>query len=281
MSREPPINPAFAISEIVWLVSGRNDAAFLNYWNRQLPQYAGTAEHYHGSYDHRLRQHFGIDQLERAYWALQRQPNTRQVVLQIWNAAADLPDPDGAPADADIPCNVISILKVRHGRLEWLQVMRSNDLFLGTPYNFVQFTTLQELIAGWLGIEVGTYNHISDSLHPYADGLKSVATRADHRLESNLDKLELSFPESQLVFPRLGAAIKALASSALTEAQLVARAKEQTLPAALHDMFRVVAAEAARRRGWINAARAVMSLCTNPVLGQVWERWLARVAAGA
>lgn len=45
--------------------------------------------------------------------------------------------------------------------------MRSNDVHRGLPYNVVQFTTLQEVMAGWLGLEVGGYHHWSDSLHLY------------------------------------------------------------------------------------------------------------------
>src|SRR5437588_5329320 len=40
-SRVPPINPAFAIAEVLWLLAGRQDSAFLNYFNRELPKYAG------------------------------------------------------------------------------------------------------------------------------------------------------------------------------------------------------------------------------------------------
>src|SRR5689334_16561053 len=57
LSRQPSINPAFAIAEVVWILTGRNDAAFLNYFNRQLPSFAGHADIYHGAYGHRLRQH--------------------------------------------------------------------------------------------------------------------------------------------------------------------------------------------------------------------------------
>ena len=42
MSREPAMNPAFAIAEVVWIVSGRRDAACLNYWNPKLPSPAAA-----------------------------------------------------------------------------------------------------------------------------------------------------------------------------------------------------------------------------------------------
>src|SRR5689334_22652456 len=57
VSRAPAINPAFAIAEVIWILRGRNESAVLNYWNRQLPKYAGPTDVYPGAYGHRLRHH--------------------------------------------------------------------------------------------------------------------------------------------------------------------------------------------------------------------------------
>lgn len=70
----------------------------------------------------------GIDQLERAYHALIGKPHTRQVVLQIWEPKVDLPRLSGDESAADVPCNIVSMLKVRNGKLEWTQILRSNDV---------------------------------------------------------------------------------------------------------------------------------------------------------
>lgn len=166
-ARQPAINPVFALAEVVWIVSGRNDAAFLTHWNKALPTFSGTATELHGAYGYRLRNHFGLDQLTKVTQALSASPFSRQAVLQVWDPRIDLPAADGTPVSSDIPCNVQSCLKIASGRLEWLQVIRSNDLFLGLPYNLIQWTTLQEILAGWIGVQVGTYNQVSDSLHDY------------------------------------------------------------------------------------------------------------------
>ena len=68
-SRNPPINVAFALAEVVWIMAGRNDSAFLNYINRGLPKDCGTGPTYHGAYGHRLRKRVSLDQLDRAYHA--------------------------------------------------------------------------------------------------------------------------------------------------------------------------------------------------------------------
>lgn len=175
ISRQPALNPAFAIAEVIWILCGRNDSLFLNFWNNKLPNYSGHVEYYHGAYGYRLRQLYGIDQLDRAYRALLNNSDGRQVVLQIWHPLLDFPKNDGAPVSTDVPCNIVALLKVRKNKLEWTQILRSNDLIRGVPYNFIQFTSIQEVLAGWLGVDVGSYNHFSDSLHIY-DSDKSKFT---------------------------------------------------------------------------------------------------------
>lgn len=180
------INPAFAIAEVIWILSGANDASFLQFWNPRMKSFLDEGKrHQHGAYGYRLginprlsqsaaralrhengeRASTRIDQLRAALDALIDAPHTRQAVLQIWSAELDLPNP--IPRSRDVPCNLCSHVMIRDDKLEWLQVMRSNDLIWGTPYNFVQFTCMQEILAGWLGVDVGNYCHISDSLHIY------------------------------------------------------------------------------------------------------------------
>lgn len=64
------------------------------------------------------------------------------------------------------------MFNIRDGRLDWTQIIRSNDIFLGLPHNLVQFTTLHEVMAGWLGVQMGSYNQLSNSLHLYEKDLR-------------------------------------------------------------------------------------------------------------
>ena len=41
-SRQSPLNVAFAIAEVVWIMTGRNDLAFLKAWNSRLPKPEST-----------------------------------------------------------------------------------------------------------------------------------------------------------------------------------------------------------------------------------------------
>ena len=280
ISRDPAMNPAFAIAEVVWILSGRNDSAFLNFWNSKLPEYAGHRSAYHGAYGFRLRHHFKVDQLERAYHTLKNNPDSRQVVLQIWDTKADLPDEKGLPVAEDIPCNVCSLLKVRNGKLEWLQIMRSNDLYRGLPYNFVQFTYLQEIIAGWLGLELGSYNQLSDSLHIYQKDTPRFHAINSIAPEKNADMLDLTKNESDLVFADMSRHIETFSNKQLMRDELLALASPVSLPQAYKNLLLVVAAESARRRGWVEVIQAVIKDCTNYALVQAWQRWFNRCQGG-
>jgi len=194
------INPAFAIVEVIANLAGSNDVSFLGFWNKKMNDFSDEGRPYfHGAYGYRLMATPDInpniakklrhpnapaitskDQLKKVLSVLLKTRHSRQAVLQYWDSNLDLPDPD--PKSNDVACNLVSHLMIRGGKLEWLQVMRSNDMIWGLPYDCIQFTALQEIMAGWLNVEVGTYNHVSDSLHLYErhfDYLKNDFKKTD------------------------------------------------------------------------------------------------------
>lgn len=275
-SREPAMNPAFALAEVVWIVQGREDSAFLNYFNPLLPDFAGNGPTYYGAYGHRLRHKFGLDQLKQAAAALRSNSESRQIVLQIWDTGSDLPLDDGVPRARDVPCNLLAMLKVRHGRLEWTQVMRSNDLLLGLPHNIVQFTSLQEVMAGWLGLEVGTYNHLSDSLHVYERDFASIESVRRLTLPLNPDDLRLSLLESKGVFDLMERCIEVLIDSQRSPSELIQQLSVQELPIPYRNWLAILTADACRRRKSPAAVADAVNVCTNPSLKFLWQRWLER-----
>ncbi len=281
-SRQPSINPAFAIVEVFWILRGRNDAKFLNHWNPGLPKFAGKSTRYHGAYGYRMRKQFEFDQLQRAYNVLRNNIDSRQVVLQIWDPRIDMPDSIGQPASPDIPCNVNSMLKVREGRLEWLQVMRSNDVFLGMPYNIIQFTTLQEIISGWLGIEMGSYNHISDSLHCYENDLPVFHVAKGNSIRKNTESLALPKDESDAVIDEMSSILNKLTQPTITKREIMAVCTGENLPISYRNLLIISAADSVRRHGWNEEdIEQLVIHCTNPALLLAWENWYQRVRTGS
>ena len=276
ISRTPALSVAFAIVEVIGILNGRRDSAYLNFFNPRLPQFAGTKPEYYGAYGFRLRQHFGFDQLECACNALRTNPDGRQVVLQIWDAKSDFPSDHGAPVADDIPCNICSLLKVRDGRLEWSQIMRSNDLFLGLPHNFVQFMTLQEVIAGWLGVIPGSYTHFSDSLHLYERDVTNAFTCVQSRITENSDSLALPKQQADEIWIEMNRRVDVLVENDLTPKKYGEIAKFDDAPGAFGNLIAIVAADAARRRKCSEGVNLAIACCRNQQLRQLWDRWEER-----
>jgi thymidylate synthase len=160
--------------------------------------------------------------------------------------------------------------------LEWTQILRSNDLFLGVPHNFVQFTSLQEILATWLGIDVGCYRHIADCLHVYVRDQASVRESGRIAAEANNDVLRFTKTESDVFFKELSMRMDRMTNMLLTQRKLGNLARPDNVPKELRNWLLVVAADCARRHRWINLAYELISECSNPALKQLWERWLAR-----
>lgn len=281
-SRSPAINPAFAIAEVIWILSGSRESRLLNFWNRQLPQFAGDGDVYHGAYGYRLRSHFGKDQLEGAYRTLRHNPSSRQVVLQMWDPVVDAPTENGEPANADVPCNVGAFLKIRNGRLDWTQVVRSNDIYRGLPYNLVQFTCLQEVVAGWLGVEMGTYTHMCDSLHLYESDAETMSIEAHYAVP--IDKkcrhsLALGKDDFDVVLAKLVHTLNRLSAEDLEREEFEDLRRAPDVPESYKNYIAVLAAEAARRRRWVSLDQKLLRDCTDPYLQVVWDRWMQRVSS--
>lgn len=276
VSRLPAINPAFAIAEVFWILAGSNDANFINFWNPSLPKFSGSGDTYHGAYGFRIINQFGVNQLERAYHALKNNPDSRQVVIQIWDAKSDLPNESGAPASQDIPCNLFSMLKVRNGKLEWTQVMRSNDLYRGTPYNFVQFTTLQEILAGWLGLDVGGYYQISDSLHIYESDCQELGSKAYSNVCLNSDNLAIDKEAFENAFKILWQKMVALTQPNLTDDEFDQVIKTDNVPTGYRNLLLTVAADCARRNGNLRGMNMAVEACGNSLLISLTKSWIER-----
>jgi hypothetical protein len=163
-------NPFFHVMEFVWMMAGRQDPEYLMKFIKDFDRYADRNNHtgrmlLHGAYGHRWREHFNIDQLLIAVKMLQDDPNSRRVVLGMWDPKADL-----MTNHADLPCNTHIYLSIRAGELDMTVCNRSNDVIWGmTGANAVHMTLLQELLAGALGMHCGWYHVMTNNAHIYLD----------------------------------------------------------------------------------------------------------------
>jgi thymidylate synthase len=166
----PPVrvlNPAFAAAETVWILSG-SDEPWIYQYNQRLSGYADHGR-LMGAYGPRLRRwHGATDQLDRVRAVLTGDPDSRRAVIQLFDPAVDF------RGYKDVPCTLGYRFFLRDGRLHMHTTMRSQDLWLGFCYDIFTATVLQELLAGWLGADLGEYRHHVDSLHLYAPDLQAA-----------------------------------------------------------------------------------------------------------
>ncbi len=167
----PPVralNPAFAAAETVWILSG-SDAPWIYTYNQRLTDFADDGV-LRGAYGPRLRAWGGsLDQLDRVSRILEADPDTRRAVVQLYDPGLD------RNAHHDVPCTLGYRFYLRHGRLDMHTSMRSQDLWLGFGYDIFAATVIHELMAGWVGAELGTYHLHVDSLHLYEEHLEPAA----------------------------------------------------------------------------------------------------------
>lgn len=163
-------NPFLNLFEALWIIAGRNDVDFLQRLVGRMAGYSDDGITYYGAYGHRMRHAHtekGLspcDQIEEAIYRLTKNPDDRQVVLTIRR------QDDMFYTGKDQPCNLLVSCKIRQGKLNIHVFNRSNDFIWGmTGTNVVQFSMLQEYLAGRIGVPVGTYHQTTDSMHVYVN----------------------------------------------------------------------------------------------------------------
>lgn len=182
-----PINVAFALAEVLWILSGRRDVPMLEHYNKRISAWSDDGAVFNAPYGYRLREAHGHDQLADVIRTLQKDPGSRQAVLAVWLPSQDRgwdvkPD-DGTWTDwhyephvtEDRACNMLCHLMIRDGGLDWLQIVRSNDAVWGLPYNLMQWTHLHEYVAEHVGVPLGKMFWLSDSMHIYGSTTPGVA----------------------------------------------------------------------------------------------------------
>lgn len=161
--------PFSCLGELCWYLAKTNNLDFISYYIPDYQRYADGSEIY-GAYGPRLFDWRGQNQVANVIEILRRKRNSRQAVIQLFDAIDIFKD----PAPKDIPCTCTIQFMVRGEKLHMFTNMRSNDAYLGLPHDIFSFTMLQELIARSLGVELGHYKHSVGSLHIYDENLKSA-----------------------------------------------------------------------------------------------------------
>ena len=149
----------YAVGELAWYLSGSNKVKDIAQYAKKWAEISDDGETNNSAYGYRIFYKFGFDQWEFVKELIKRDPNTRQAVIHIKDASI-------APTK-DTPCTVYLQFFLRDNKLNLSVHMRSNDIWMGVPYDMFSFCFLQVKMAMELGVEVGTYTHYAGSLHMY------------------------------------------------------------------------------------------------------------------
>jgi len=173
----------YAVGELLWYLLGKNDVDWMLSFAPSYSKFAEPDDSVFGAYGYRIyrdmefnealrnsysklghRRHNG--QIEVVIELLRDKRNSRRAVISLWNAGDLVESLVGEKKD--IPCTLALQFLVRGPFLDCICFMRSNDIWLGMPYDIFCFTTLARIISDALGLTPGIYTHNVGSLQLYS-----------------------------------------------------------------------------------------------------------------
>lgn len=128
-----------------------------------------------------------IDQIARLVDGLKNNPDSRRHLFHAWNVA-DLPDESKSPQEnaaagkmALPPCHLLYQFYVAEGKLSAMLFIRSNDYFLGNPYNTASLAFLTHMLAQQCGYKPGEIVIAMGDTHLYSNHLEQAKQQLERR----------------------------------------------------------------------------------------------------
>lgn len=178
------------IAEQIWFISGaRKPEDFLRDFTGIWDDFTNPGDVVTVAYGYRWRKHFGRDQLGHLVSLLSKDPSSRHGVVVTWDPSSD---GLGGVSKGNVPCPYSFTVNIIGGRLNLMNVVRSNDMILGFPHDVAGFALLQIILAQKLGVKPGVYTHTIANAHFY-DIHYAAAKEMVDRKPSN-QKITISLP---------------------------------------------------------------------------------------
>jgi thymidylate synthase len=188
--RKIPVN--LFVAEQLWFISGaRKPEIFLRDFTKIWDDFTNPGDVVTVAYGYRWRKHFGRDQLGLLIELLEKDPSSRQGVIITWDPASD---GLGGVNKGNVPCPYTFTVNIIGGRLNMLNVVRSNDMILGFPHDVAGFALLQLILAQRLNVKPGLYTHVIANAHIYDihyDAAEEMISR-----EASENKIKLTLPKN-------------------------------------------------------------------------------------
>lgn len=174
LGTRPGLGTKLAAIEAAQLVAGVSAPDVISQVAPALDRFKEDSGEFHGAYGTRIG-----DQVSYAINKLQADTGSRQAVITLWD-----PVLDNQPGKRDFPCTIGMQFSASGGELHLNVIMRSNDIWLGLPYDMFQFTQLQRSVARALNLTLGWYRHTAWSMHAYEGDIDKL-DNVDYRNRSS------------------------------------------------------------------------------------------------
>lgn len=191
------------IYELLWFLKGDTNVKYLNDHNVTIwdewadengelgPVYGKQWIRWEGSGGKTY------NQIQQAVDQIKNNPDSRRIVVSAWNVA-DLQDLIKGKKTAPPACHSFFQFYVQDGKLSCHLYMRSNDVFLGAPFNIAQYALLTMMMAQVTGLKPGEYIHTNGDVHIYKNHFDQVKEQLS-REPRKLPKMKLN-PEVKDIF---------------------------------------------------------------------------------
>lgn len=149
----------YAIGEMLWYMSGKRNLKEIQKYTKGWDRMSDDGVYVNSNYGWCIQHKYGFNQWEYVKEELKKNPNSRRAVIHIKEASDK--------ESKDVNCTCTLQFFIRDKKLYMTTYMRSNDIWMGFPYDVFQFTNMQILMSMELGVDIGSYTHIVGSLHLY------------------------------------------------------------------------------------------------------------------
>ena len=177
------------LHELLWFLSGETNIRYLKENGVSIWDEWATADGELGPvYGAQWRNWQGADgqtydQVTALVEGLKNNPDSRRHIINGWNVAL-LPDEQQKPWEnaaagkmALPPCHVLYQFYVANNKLSASLYIRSNDLFLGNPYNTASLALLTHMLAQQCDLAVGEIVLSIGDAHIYSNHFDQVETQ--------------------------------------------------------------------------------------------------------
>ena len=168
----------YLLGELLWYFNGSQSMEYITKYSSFWKHISDDGVTSNSAYGYLLMYKRGFNQIEKVIELLTADPNSRRAVINI-----NVPNVHVIETK-DEPCTIALQFLNRDGKLHCTAIMRSNDIWFGTPYDWAFFIELQKVIADRLNLGYGTYTHFATSFHAYERNMADIRAIAEADIET-------------------------------------------------------------------------------------------------